>query len=30
MLGVYAKGRKEDLTKEEIKELRRVVENEYP
>lgn len=30
LLGVYSKGRKEDLTKEEIKELRQIVEREYP
>lgn len=30
MLHVYSKGRKEDLTKDEIKELRQVVEREYP
>lgn len=30
MLDVYVKGRKEDLTEEEIKRLRQVVEREYP
>lgn len=30
MLHVYSKGRKEDLTKDELKELRQVVEKEYP
>ena len=30
MLDVYSKGHKEDLTEEEIKRLRQVVEREYP
>jgi mRNA-degrading endonuclease RelE of RelBE toxin-antitoxin system len=30
MLGVYSKSHKKDLTQEEIKELRQVVEREYP
>lgn len=30
MLAVYSKGRQEDLTKDEIKELRQIVEREYP
>lgn len=30
MVDVYSKGRKEDLTKDEIKELRQVIEREYP
>lgn len=30
MLDVYSKGRKEDLTKDEIEELRQVVEREFP
>jgi hypothetical protein len=30
MLGVYSKGRKGDLTQEEIKELRQIVQSEYP
>jgi hypothetical protein len=30
MLHVYSKSRKEDLTKDELKELRQVVEKEYP
>lgn len=30
MLDAYSKGRKEDLTKDELKELRQVVEKEYP
>jgi len=30
MLDAYRKSRKEDLTKDEIKDLRRIVEREYP
>lgn len=30
MLGVYSKGQKDDLTQEEIKELKHIVQSEYP
>ena len=30
MLDVYVKSHKEDLTKDEVKGLRRIVEQEYP